>query len=135
MSIGQFGILCYRHTTVMVMIAQRHVQGRDGTEMSEKLKEMREPFRYVEQVAGDENPIWAKLAHSFDNIVVPRFISVEVQIREMDGSAPGEYRVAVSEDGDFVIGQPPFPLWNEAERPIERFAQATADEGSHMVRP
>jgi hypothetical protein len=119
----------------MVMIAQRHVQRRDGTELCKESEEMGQPFWYIEQVAGDENPIWAKLAHSFDNIVVPRFISVEVQIREMDGPAPGEYRVAVSEHGDFVIGQPPFPLRNEAERPIERFAQAGADEGSHMVRP
>lgn len=95
MSIGQFGILCHLDAAVMVVIAQRHVHGCDGTQMFEKAKEMRQAFRHVEQVSRDENPIWAKLLYSGDNLIMSRVISVEVQVGEMDGTMTGENGMSV----------------------------------------
>ncbi len=83
---------------------------------------MRQTFRYVEQVPGDEDPIWVKFPHGFDDTLMPRMISVQVQIREMDCATTGKERMWVGEDGHVMIGQTPFPMRNKAERPIERLA-------------
>jgi len=74
----------------MVVIAQRHVQGRDGAEPFKEMKEVRQTFRYVEQIPGNENPIRVEFPHGFDNTIMPRMMSVQVQIREMDGATTGE---------------------------------------------
>ena len=95
MPIGLFGILCYRHAAVMVMIAQRHIHRRDGAQAFEKAKEMGQAFRDVEQVSGDENPIRLKLIHGVDNTIMPRVISVKVQVGEMDGTTTGENGMSV----------------------------------------
>jgi hypothetical protein len=89
---------------------------------------MGQTFRYVEQVPSDENPIRTKFPHDFDDTIMPRMISVQVQIRKMDGAATGKGRMWVGEDGHVMIGQTPFPMRNQAERPIEWFAEARADE-------
>ena len=83
---------------------------------------MRQTFRYVEQVPGDENPIRVKFLHGFDDTIMPWIISVQVQIREMDCAATGKGRMLLSEDGNVMIGQTPFPIRNQAERPIEWLA-------------
>lgn len=94
-SIGQFGILCHLDATVMVVIAQRYIHGCDGTQMLEKAKEMRQAFRHVEQISRDENPIWAKLLYSADNLIMSRVITVEVQVGEMDGTTTRENGMSV----------------------------------------
>jgi hypothetical protein len=62
-------------------------------------------------------------------------ISVQVQIREMDGATTGKGRMEMSEDGHVMIGQTPLPMRNKAERPIERLAYAVTDKRSHAIRP
>jgi hypothetical protein len=59
----------------------------------EKSKEMWETFRYVEQVSRDKNPIRVKLAHSFDDTIVPLMIPVQVQISQMHGPMTGKSRM------------------------------------------
>lgn len=112
----------------MVVITQRHVHRRDGAQAFEKTKEMRQALRHVEQISRNENPIWVELHHSGDNLVMSRVISIKMQVGEMDSTTTGEKGMSVGEDGDFMIAQTPFPMWNEIERSIERFAQAIADE-------
>jgi hypothetical protein len=56
----------------------------------EESKEMRQTFRYIEQVSGDENPVRAKLPYGFGNTIMPRMMSVQVQIREMDCTTTGK---------------------------------------------
>ena len=121
-SIGEFGILCYRHTTVMVVITQCHVQRSDGAQLFEESKEMGQTFRDIKQIPGDENPIRAKSSHSFDDTIMPRMIPVQVQIRKMDGTITSKGRMWMGENGHVMIGQTPFPMGNEAECPIERLA-------------
>jgi len=119
----------------VVVIPQRHVHRRNGAELFEESKEMRESFGNVEQVPGDENPIRAKFSHGFDDTIMPRMISVQVQICEMDGATTGKGRMKMGEDGHVMIGQTPFPMRYEAECPIERFAYAISDERSRAIRP
>ena len=126
--IGEFGILCHRHSAVMVVIAQRHVDGRDGAQLFEKAEEMGQAFGYVEEISGDENPIRVESPHGFDNTIMPWMTPVKVQIREMDGTTTSQSRMCASEHGDLVIGQTEFPMGHETEHSIERFAQTTADE-------
>jgi hypothetical protein len=54
---------------------------------------MWETFRYVEQVSRDKNPIRVKLAHSFDDTIVPLMIPVQVQISQMHGPMTGKSRM------------------------------------------
>lgn len=135
MSIGEFGILCHRHTAVMVVITQCHIQRSDGAQLFEESKEMGQTFRYVEQVPGDENPIRAKFPHGFDDTTMPWVISVQVQIREMDCATTGKERMWMGKDGHVMIGQTPFPMRNKAEHPIEWFAEAITDERARAIRP
>ncbi|BFU89423.1 MAG: hypothetical protein NTAFB01_06100 [Nitrospira sp.] len=83
---------------------------------------MGQTFRYVEQVPGDENPIGVKFSHRFDDTIMPWMIAVQVQIREMDCAATGKGRMWLGEDGNVMIGEPPFPMRSQAERPIEWLA-------------
>ncbi len=96
---------------------------------------MRQAFGHVEQISGDENPIWAKLLHGCDDLVMPWVISVKVQIREMDRAITGKRWVPLGEDRDVVIGQTPFPMRNEAKGSIEGLAEAIADGRPQAVRP
>jgi hypothetical protein len=85
------------------MIAQCHIDGCDGAQLFEESKKMREAFRNVEQVPGDHNPIRAKFPHSVDDTIVPRTISVQVQISDMDGPATGERRMTLVQDRDVMM--------------------------------
>jgi hypothetical protein len=89
-SVGQFGVLRDRYTAVMVVIAQRHINRRDGAQAAKKPKQMRQSFWHIEQISCDENPIRVKPLHSGDNLVMSWVISVKVQIREMDGPTTGK---------------------------------------------
>lgn len=115
MPIGQFGILCYRHTAVMVVIAQRYIYRCSGPQAFEKTKEMRQALRHIEQISCNENPIWAELLHSGNNRVMPRVISIKMEIGQVNGTTTSEKGMVVSEDGDFMIGQAPLPMWCKAE--------------------
>jgi len=64
---------------------------------------MGQTLRYVEQISGDENPIRVKLPHSVDDTIMPRMISVQVQICEMDCATTGQERMWVSEDGHVMM--------------------------------
>ena len=135
MPIGEFGVLCHRHTAVVVVITQCHVDRCDGAQLFEESKEMRESFRNIEQVPGDNNPIGAKFSHGFDDTIMPRMISIQMQIRKMDGSTTSKGRMDVGEAGHVMIGQAPFPMRYEAECSIKRFAYAIPDERSRAIRP
>jgi len=89
---------------------------------------MRQAFRDVKQISGNENPIRLKLCHGVDNAIMPRVISVKVQVGQMNGTTTSENGMFVGEDRDLMIGQPPFPMRGKAEDSIERLAQAIADE-------
>lgn len=106
----------------MVVIAQCHIQRRDGAELFEKSKEMRQTFRYVDQVSRDKNPIRLKIPHGVDDTIVPRMIPVQVQIGEMDCATTDKELMWMDENGNVMIGQTPFPMWNQAEHPIEWLA-------------
>jgi hypothetical protein len=62
----------------MVVIAQRHVQRRDGTELCKESEEMGQPFWHIEQVSRNENPIGVKFPHGFHDTIMPRMVSVQV---------------------------------------------------------
>jgi hypothetical protein len=64
--------------------------------MFEKAKEMWQAFWHVEQVSRDENPIGAELTHGVENAIMPRVITVKVQIGEMDGTTTREKGMSVS---------------------------------------
>jgi hypothetical protein len=83
---------------------------------------MGQTFRYVEQVPGDENPIRVKFPHGFDDTIMSRMISVQVQVREMNCTTTDKERMWVSEGGNVMIGQTPFPMRNLTECPIEWLA-------------
>jgi hypothetical protein len=70
----------------------------------EETEEMGQAFGYVEQISGDENPIRGNPFHRFDDPIMPRVISVKMQIREMDGTMAGQGRMCMGEDRDIVIG-------------------------------
>lgn len=83
---------------------------------------MGQTFRYVEQVSGNENPVRVKFPHGFDDTIMPWMIAIQVQIREMDCAATSKGQMWLGEDGNVMIRQTPFPMRNQAERPIEWFA-------------
>ena len=89
-AIGEFAILVNRHAAVVIMVAQGHVDRCNLPQAGEKSKQMRQSLRYVEQVAGDKNPVGPKFADSGDNEIMSWLIAIQVQIAQMNGSPSGQ---------------------------------------------
>jgi hypothetical protein len=96
---------------------------------------MGQTFRYVEQVTGDENPIGVKLPHGFDDTIMPRIISIEMEVREMDRAMAAESAVREDVPRNLMDRKTEFPLRDKAERPIEWLAYTITDTRSHAIRP
>ena len=58
---------------------------------------MRQPFRHVEQVACDKDPVGVKFADGGDDAIVPWLIVVEMQVAQMNGSTPCQGAVHIGE--------------------------------------
>src|SRR5713101_9459980 len=56
-AISEVAILINRHATVVIMVAQGDKDRRNLAQAGEKSKHMRQSLRYIEQVAGDEDPV------------------------------------------------------------------------------
>ncbi len=133
--IGQFGILCHRHTTVMIVIAQGHVDRRDRAKTAKKSEQMRQSFWYIEQITGDQNPIRLEIADDLDNTIMPRTISIDMQVGEMDRTAAGKQPVHMGMLSHLIVGKAILPVWDKAEQPVERMAQRMADGSPCEIRP
>ena len=96
-AIGEFAIPIDRHTAVMVMVAQRDEDRRNLAQAGEKPKDMRQPLRHVEQVAGDKDPVGPELADGGDDAIVPWQITVKMQVAHMNGPSTGQRAVRVAE--------------------------------------
>ena len=106
----------------MIVIAQRHIEWRDGSKTAKKPEQMQEPFWYIEQVACDHDPIRPEIANDFDEAIVPRVVPVQMQICEMDGTATSKYSVHMGMSSHFIVGKAEFPFWGTAKQPIEGMA-------------
>ena len=135
MPIGQFGILCHRDTAVMIVIAQGHVDWRDSAKTAKKPEQMRQPFWYIEQVAGNHDPVRLEVADDLDHTIMPRTISIDMQVGEMDRTAAGKQPVHKGMLSYFIVGKTIFPVWSKAEELVEGMPQSMADRGSHAIRP
>jgi len=62
----------------VIVIPQRDEDRRNVAQAREKSKEMRQSLRYVEQVAGDKDPVGVEFADGGDDELVPWLIAVEV---------------------------------------------------------
>jgi hypothetical protein len=111
----------------MIVIAQCHVQGCDGAQLFEESKERGQTFRYVDQITRDENPIRVEISYGCEDTIMPRLISIQVKIREMDCTTTSQSRMCMGKDGNSVIGQTPFPIRDETEQSVEWLAQTVAD--------
>lgn len=135
MPVGLFGILCYRHTTVMIVIAQRHIERRDGAKTAKKPEQMRHPFWYIEQISSDHDPIWLEIADDPDEAVMARMVPVEMQIGEVDGTTTSKYAMQMGMSRHLIVGEAEFPLWGTAKQPIEGMAQGMANGRSQDIGP
>ncbi len=96
---------------------------------------MRQPFRYVEQVAGDEDPVRLEVSDCGDDGIVPWLIAVEMEVAQMNSSSAGQRAVRIGESRDFVRGESDFHAGNETEESIDGFAQAMSDERTGAIGP
>ncbi len=81
----------------MIVIAQRDEDRRNRAQAREKSKDMRQSLRHVEQVAGEEDPVWLEFADGGDDAIVPWLIAVEMQVAQMNGSSPCQGAVRIGE--------------------------------------
>lgn len=96
-AVGEFAILIDRYAAVVIVVAERHEDRRDLPQGCEKSKQMRQPLRHVEEVAGDKNPVGVKSFDSGDDTIVPWLITIEVQIAEVNGSPSGHGAMPIGE--------------------------------------
>ena len=134
-AIGEFAILIDRHAAVVIVVAQGDEDRRNLSQAGKKSKQMRQSLRYVEQIAGDKDPVGAKCADGGDDEIMPWLIAIQVQIAQMNGPPTGQGAVHIGESGNFVSGEPDFPVGNQTKEPIEGFAQAIPDEGTGLIGP
>jgi len=96
---------------------------------------MRQPFRYVEQVAGDKDPVGVEVSDCGDNGIVPWLIAVEMEVAQMNGSSPCQGAMHIGKSRDFVRGESDFHAGSETEDSIDGFAQAMSDERTGTIGP
>lgn len=84
-AIGEFGVAIDRHAAVIFMVAQGDEDQRDLAQAYEKAKHVGQPLWHIQQVAGDEDPVWAEFADGCDDAIVARLIVAEMEIAQMDG--------------------------------------------------
>ncbi len=135
MAVGKFAILIDRDAAVVIVVAQRDEDRRDFAQAGEKAKQMRQPLRHVQEIAGDEDPVGAEFADGGDDAIVPWLIPIEMQVAQMHGPLAGQGSMHIGQSGNLVYGESDFPAWNETEDSIEGFAQAVSDEGTGAIGP
>ncbi len=119
----------------MIVVPQGDEDGSDFAQAGQKSEQMGQPLRHVEQIAGNEDPIGTEFVDRFDDAVMTGLIAVEMQVAQVHGTATGQRSVRTGEFGYGMCGEAEFPVRNEAEKPVERFAQTVADEGSDPIGP
>jgi len=127
-TIGHVAILIDRDAAIVVMISQGDEDRRNLAQPGEKSKQMGQSLRYIEQVAGDKDPVGAEFPDTCDNEVMSWLIAVKMKIGQMDSPPAGQRSIYIGKPGDLVGGQSDFPVGNDTKEPIERFAQTMSDE-------
>jgi hypothetical protein len=90
-AIGQFEKLGDRHAAVMVVIAQRHIHGRETSEVTEKSEQMRQTVGHIEQIAGDKNPVRPQLGNRAQKDIVARHVIIKVQVANLDRTPTAQW--------------------------------------------
>src|SRR5690242_10062379 len=135
MPIGELGILRDRDAAVVVVIPQGNINWGDLAQPSQEPEEIRQPFRDVQQVSCDKNPIWLKILDGEDHAVVTRLVPIDMKIAEMNRPAPGKMAADMRELCNLVVVEADFPIGKEAKKPVERLAQGMSDKGPDSIGP
>jgi hypothetical protein len=133
--VGEFRIVIDGHAAVMVVVPQSDEHRCDRAKLCEKSEQVRQSFRHIKQVAGNENPVGMQITDPRDDQVVARKVLVEMQVAQVHGSAPCQGPVPVAELGDIMVGQADFPPGHELKKPVEWFTHPVADRRAGAVRP
>ena len=96
-AVGEFAVLVDRHAAVVIMVAQGHEDRCNLPQAGEKSEQVRQSLWYIEQVAGDKNPVGAKFADGGEDEVMSWLITVEMQIAQMSSPPPGQEAVSIGE--------------------------------------
>ena len=75
---------------------------------------MRKSFGNVEQVPGDENPVWTELIHGLYDALVPQAIPVNMQVGDMDGTT-SQNTMHLRVPRHLMFRKAEFPVGDEAE--------------------
>jgi hypothetical protein len=102
--VGEFRVVIDGHAAVMVVVPQSDEHRRDRAKLREKSEEVRQSFRHIEQIAGNEDPVGTQVPDHRDDHVVARKVVVEMQVAQVHGSAPCHGSVPVTEPGDVMVG-------------------------------
>ena len=88
-AIGEFAIPIDRHAAVVIVVTQGDEDRRNLAQAGEKSKHMGQSLRNIEQVARNEDPVGSECADGGNDAIVPRLITVEMQIAQMNGPLAG----------------------------------------------
>src|SRR6185295_8431464 len=114
-AVGELAVLIDRHATVVVMDAQSDEDWGESSQGGEKSKYMRQPLRYIEEIAGHKNPVGSKFTDGRDDTIMSRLIAVQMQIAEMHGSPACQEAVHIGEPGNVVCGESDFQVRNKTK--------------------
>src|SRR5688572_11284365 len=80
MAIGEFAVPIDRYAAVVIVITQGNEDRRNLAQAGEKSEHVWQSLRYVQQVAGDKDPVGAEFVDGGHDAIVPWLIAVEMQI-------------------------------------------------------
>ncbi len=98
--IGPLGELVDRDPAPVIMIAQRHECGRHLTQSGKEAKQVRQSFRHIEQIPGDEDPVRLQLGDGSHQDIVPGVIVIDVQVCQVNSPPAREGRVTAFDPVD-----------------------------------
>jgi len=79
-----------RHAAVVIMITQGEVDRGHRPQTGKKQEEVRQPFRHVQEVSRDEDPMRLQIPYGGKDLFMPRLKVVEMEIALMHGPMAGE---------------------------------------------
>jgi len=134
-AVGEFAVLVDWHATVVIMVAQGHIDRCNLPQAGEKSEQVRQSLWHIEQVAGDKNPVGAKFANGGEDEVMSWLITVEMEIAQMSSPPSSQESMSIGESGNLVCGEPDFQVGNETKEPIKGLTEIIADDGTGLIRP
>jgi hypothetical protein len=134
-TLGEVHKTTHGHATGVIVVAERHVDGRDVPQACEKPEKRRSSIGEIQQVPGDKDPVRLQLRNLPKDLVMPREIPINVKIADLDRAPAGQGSMTALDASNSGGVKPVLPRRQSAEEPIQGDREAVQQVLLHPPKP